>query len=538
MEERALLAFILSFVVLLGWLLFFAPKQNIYKQKGNIIKKSASEKRIKKELKIPPPASLPTYRANEVETLVDSPLYRAKISNLGPSIKEFLLKRYYKTPDKNSGWVDIIPPELKSLNPIILGFDLLDSTPIPYKPEKVGIKVDKQEKELTYTASYMGISVKKTFHFYPNSYKIDLTIDIRNLNKSPIKGAFIAKLNGLIPNHRKTHYYSHLGLASYVQNELKQIKLKKKGQKKIFSGNIGWIACESRYFMAAIIPQLKDGTLEVKRFQNGILEGYYKSSSFTIPPAGDVKHKFILYIGPKEIPILKKIGFHLDEIVDFGWTDFIAKPLLYVLRFFYRFTHNYGIAIILLTILVKIIFWPFTHKSYESMKQMQKLQPLMERIREKYKDDKERLNREIMNLYRTYKVNPLSGCLPILIQIPVFFALYRVLCDAIELRHAPFMLWINDLSAPDRLFRFSFHIPLMAPPYGIPVLTLLMGLTMYIQQKMSPQPGDPSQAKMMMLLPIVFTVMFINFPSGLVLYWLVNNILSIIQQYIVQKRTT
>ena len=170
------------------------------------------------------------------------------------------------------------------------------------------------------------------------------------------------------------------------------------------------------------------------------------------------------------------------------------------------------------------------------MKEMQKLQPLMAKIREKYKNNKEQMNRELMGLYKTYKINPMGGCLPMVIQIPVFFALFRILGSSIELRQAPFVLWITDLSAPDRLFNFSFSIPFMSPPYGIPVLTLLMGASMFIQQKMTPTPGDPAQAKMMMFLPILFTFMFINFPSGLVLYWLTNNILSIGQQYRIKKR--
>jgi len=169
---------------------------------------------------------------------------------------------------------------------------------------------------------------------------------------------------------------------------------------------------------------------------------------------------------------------------------------------------------------------------------MKKLQPLMTEIREKHKDDKKMMNQELMSLYRTYKINPMGGCLPMVLQIPVFIALYRMLYEAIELRHAPFFLWINDLSAPDRLFNFDVSIPFMQPPYGIPVLTIVMGATMFLQQKMSPPPGDPTQAKMMMFLPIVFTVIFINFSSGLVLYWLINNVLSISQQYYVSKKKT
>jgi YidC/Oxa1 family membrane protein insertase len=208
------------------------------------------------------------------------------------------------------------------------------------------------------------------------------------------------------------------------------------------------------------------------------------------------------------------------------------------MNFLYRYIPNYGIAIIILTILIKILFWPLGTKSYKSMNEMKKLQPLMTEIREKYKDDKKRMNEEVMGLYKTYKINPLGGCLPMVAQIPVFFALYQMLYGAIELRHAPFMGWINDLSAPDRLFEFGFSIPFMDPPYGIPVLTIVMGATMLIQQKLQPPAGDPTQAKMMMMMPVVFTVIFINFSSGLVLYWLVNNILSIAQQYFVSKTKT
>ena len=170
------------------------------------------------------------------------------------------------------------------------------------------------------------------------------------------------------------------------------------------------------------------------------------------------------------------------------------------------------------------------------MAQMKKIQPLMMELREKYKNDKKKMNMEIMALYKTYKVNPVGGCLPMLLQMPVFFALYRMLYEAIELRHAPFFGWITDLSAPDRLFRFGFSIPFMQEPYGIPVLTIIMGGTMFLQQKLTPPMGDPAQAKMMMFMPLIFTVIFINFSSGLVLYWLVNNVLSISQQYYITKK--
>jgi YidC/Oxa1 family membrane protein insertase len=203
----------------------------------------------------------------------------------------------------------------------------------------------------------------------------------------------------------------------------------------------------------------------------------------------------------------------------------------------YRFIPNYGVAIILLTIIIKGVLWPLGNKSYKSMGQMKKMQPLMAEIRERYKDDKQKMNMELMALYKTYKVNPLGGCLPMLVQIPVLFALYRMLYQAVELRHEPFIGWIHDLSAPERLFNFGFSIPFMSPPAGIPVLTILMGASMYVQQKMQPPMGDPMQAKMMMFMPVFLIVICMNLSSGLVLYWFISNILSILQQYYVTKKT-
>ena len=220
---------------------------------------------------------------------------------------------------------------------------------------------------------------------------------------------------------------------------------------------------------------------------------------------------------------------HIEKSLDYGWFSIIAKPLVMLLQFLHSYVGNYGTAIILMTVLIKILFWPLSQKSYKSMEQMRKLQPMMQKIREKHADDKEALNREIMQLYKTYKVNPAGGCLPILVQIPVFIGLYQTLLNAIELRHTPFItylpftdkLWLADLSAQD---------PFCITP-------LVMGATMLLQQKMTPAPGDPTQAKIMMLMPLVFTVLFINFPAGLVVYWLVNNVISIAQQWFLMRRS-
>ncbi|MCP4668826.1 MAG: membrane protein insertase YidC, partial [Deltaproteobacteria bacterium] len=350
-----------------------------------------------------------------------------------------------------------------------------------------------------------------------------------------VKGVYRADIHALPPKKKKG-YYSFVGLAILVNDELEELDIEEPSESDAYKGRVEWMAYEDEYFISAIIPEATEGSFRGRLAPSGMLSGRYVSPPVSLGALAQISSRYTLYFGPRDLAVLKGLEKNLDRAVNFGWTDIIARPLLYLLRFFNQYIHNYGVSIILLTILIKILFWPLTHKSYKSMKEMQKLQPRMAKLREKYKDNKQQLNKEMMALYKTYKVNPMGGCLPMVIQIPVFFALFRLLGSAIELRHAPFTLWIKDLSAPDRLFNFPFTIPLMEPPYGIPVLTLLMGASMFIQQKMTPTPGDPTQAKIMMFLPVIFTFLFINFPSGLVLYWLVNNILSIGQQYRIHRR--
>jgi YidC/Oxa1 family membrane protein insertase len=326
MEKRAILAFILSFIVLIGWSLLFAPKGNIPRKKRITTKKIHPED-IQKNIELEEPRTF--FELKEKDIFVNAPLYRAKISNIGPSIKGFELKKYWETPDKRSNKVNIIPSELKSFYPITLGFDLVDSSPFIYKSDRLALKIEPagSSNELKFAAISEGLYIIKIFKFYPDSYKIDLIIKIKNLRKTPVKGAFIARLRAFLPDHKKTRYYSHLGLVAFIQNGLKQIKLKKKGEKRVFSGDIKWFACESRYFMSAIVTNISNGTLEVKRFGSNILAGYYKAPSVVIAPSKEVQHKFVLYLGPKEIPVLKQMGYNLDKIVNFGWTDFISLTL-------------------------------------------------------------------------------------------------------------------------------------------------------------------------------------------------------------------
>jgi YidC/Oxa1 family membrane protein insertase len=320
----------------------------------------------------------------------------------------------------------------------------------------------------------------------------------------------------------KEDSYGHTGPVSYVAKDVEREKVTKMETPKSLGPDVSWGGFESKYFIAAMIPQNPSLTsLSLSKDSSNMVSTSLKGPKNIIPPGQAGFFTYKLFLGPKDYNILKAQGVGLENAIDFGsWLKWLAMPLLLSLKFLYNYVHNYGIAIIILTILIKILFWPLGNKSYKSMKEMQKLQPKMLELREKYKNDKARLSQETMALYKAYKVNPMGGCLPMIIQIPVFFGLYKALLYAIELRHSPFFLWIQELSAKD-------------PYYITPII---MGATMVFQQKMTPVSGDPTQAKIMLWMPVIFTFMFLNFPSGLVIYWLFNNILSIGQQYYINKQ--
>ncbi|HEY5648437.1 MAG TPA: membrane protein insertase YidC, partial [Nitrospiria bacterium] len=287
-------------------------------------------------------------------------------------------------------------------------------------------------------------------------------------------------------------------------------------------GTIHWTALQDKYFVAAAIPD-QPATAVVWRPNPETVEA---GLEFDVSRKGGTS-SLMVFAGPKEHDRLKSLGVQLEELIDFGWfmfgswgiVRFLAEPLFYVLRFFDGYTGNYGVSIILLTVCVRIIFIPLTHKAYSSMKNMQVLQPQLKVLQNKYKDDKQKLQKEMLALYQENKVNPLGGCLPMLLQIPVFVALFNVLYNTIELRQAPFYLWIHDLSLRDPFFVFP----------------VVMGATMVLQQKIQPTTLEPTQAKIMLMMPVVITFLFLSFPSGLVIYMLTNNVLTITQQYFTMK---
>ena len=310
----------------------------------------------------------------------------------------------------------------------------------------------------------------------------------------------------------------------------------------------GWLGITDKYWLMALIPNQKEKF--TGSFRHNLSENRHKyQADFVgqgkiVPANSSASTTHQIFAGAKEVKLLDGYSeqhgiVRFDLAVDFGWFYFLTKPIFYVLEYFYRLLGNFGLGILLLTVLIKLAFFPLANKSYRAMSRMKQLQPKMMKLRERYPDNKQKLNESMMKLYREEKVNPAAGCLPIMVQIPVFFALYKVLFVTIEMRHAPFFGWIQDLSAadPTSIFNLFGLIPWNPPEILlIGIWPLLMGVTMWLQQKLNPAPADPIQQKIFMFLPIVFTFMLARFPAGLVIYWAWNNILSIAQQWYIMRR--
>jgi YidC/Oxa1 family membrane protein insertase len=552
-QTRILVAIVLCFLVLLFWQMFFVENKGgtqIGDQK-DVLQQTApatveAERDAAEPLEAVTETILPDERKDvsripEIIT-VETPLYTVRMTEKGAAVQSVKLKEYRESVSKASEPKEMVDPENNS-GTIILDFKErsvrgLGDAVFAHQSETEKIRVgDKPETVVFRWQSQDGVAIEKTYLFYPESYLIDIEVTVENRSVASLTDSMTLSMIDALPKDATRLGFT--GPSAMVDGQVEELKIKKLSDKNRLGGTITWSAFQDRYFMSTIIPSQPENisvsyTLKGESF----LESSVVLPETSIPPNTKKAYRFQAYFGPKNISLLKQMGHQLERVVDFGWFDWLARPCLWIMNFIYRFVPNYGVAIILLTILIKAALWPLGNKSYKSMSQMKKMQPLMAEIREKYKDDKQKMNVELMGLYKTYKVNPLGGCLPMLVQIPVLFALYRMLYQAVELRHEPFMGWIQDLSAPERLFNFGFSIPFMQDPAGIPVLTILMGVTMYIQQKMQPPMGDPAQAKMMMFMPIFLIVICMNLSSGLVLYWFISNILSILQQYYVTKKTT
>jgi len=552
-QARIFIAIALSFLIFIAWDFFFTSKtpptkptqstEDVQKVEEKIATEKPYVKEAEVQTAVAPQAVGESSKAQKTARIisVNAPFYTAKITEQGAAFSSLVLKEYKEFVDSDSPLKELVPAEV-SPGTVTLGFQnqgLLGLDQAVFTTDINGETLDVSEKpaDLKFTwISQDGVVVEKEYHFNPESYLIGLSVTVKNGSTRTIQDRLYLTL--IKANKANQGVYGFSGPSALINGKLEQIDIDDIEDKDTFNGEIGWIAIQDRYFISSIIPKNPvAATMRLAIEGETIITNRLLQSQTTFHPGTQQTFDFDLFQGPKSMKLLRSYNNQLDKAVDFGMFDILAKPCLWLMNFIYdNLIPNYGVAIIILTLITKAILWPLGTKSYKSMSQMKKMQPLIQELKEKHKDDRKKMNEATMALYRTYKINPLGGCLPMVVQIPVFFALYRMLYEAIELRHAPFIWWINDLSAPDRLFNFNFSIPFMQPPYGIPVLTLIMGASMLLQQKMSPPMGDSTQAKMMMLMPIVFTFIFINFSSGLVLYWLVNNIFSMGQQYYIQKK--
>ncbi|MBI9076368.1 MAG: membrane protein insertase YidC [Desulfatibacillum sp.] len=549
---RLTLAIVLSMVVFFLYQYFFVPRPDVNlpgeaQQIEEVQAASVPSAEPVSSSAPPAPASTFTPALEQAsvraarEIMVDTPLYRAIFTEQGAGLVSLTLKKYREAQNKDSQPKQVVnlPPGIGTLLTTMEKGSLGNLESAVFHARDIdNISVQDQARSLVFTwTAPSGVLVEKTYTFHPETYVMDCQFSLANNTVNPINDRLSVILANTIPTDKSSSIVFN-GPVALVNHSLDEIKVTEKKPLNTQEGVTGWIGLTWRYFMSAVVfEEAREGNVRATLDPvDNVVQTRFTGQAVVVSPGQTFTSTHKAFFGPKESHVLDQAG--LGKALHFGFFHVIAKPCLWLMNQMYRFIPNYGIAIILLTLLIKIAFWPLGNKSYRSMEKMKKLQPLMTELREKYKDDKQRMNQEVFALYKTFKVNPMSGCLPMVIQIPVFIGLYKMLYSAIELRHSPFFGWITDLSAPDRLFHLPFAVPFMAEPYGIPVLTLIMGASMLLQQKMSPPPGDPTQAKMMMLLPLVFLFIFINFPSGLVLYWLVNNVISIAQQYYIGKTSS
>jgi len=577
MEKRAIFAILLTILVILFWTfiqpkIFPPPPSKPQPQEVKKEEVSPQEKLVEKETEIKEskllkggktPAKARIVPPKEVS--IETQNYWAVFTSEDARLKHFKLKKYHdrvkdseltikltqfineilgkkvEEPKKPEP-LDLVNTREETNLPLGLTLSISDEN---WEVDKGQLRLlESGEKgDIAFSKSLEnGLSILKRFRFTSDQYIINLEVEVQNNSSKEITNQF-----GL-------EWVGKIELAKLSKEGNKDYGLKysffknQKVEKKEFGGasttgcvpscgpgkttmepfettvkdDIKWFSFGGEYFAALLIPPpSKEITLSVKGTEKDLLKAEIIPSPISIPPHEKVSISYQIYLGPKDENRLKALGVGAEKLVDFGFFNIIAKPLLWFLRLTHTVTKNYGIDIILISILIKIIFLPLTQISMKSMKEMQKVQPEMKRLQDQYKNDKARLQQEVMLLYKRRKINPMSGCLPMVIQIPVFIALYNALQNGIEMRHAPFFLWIMDLAAKDPIY----------------ITPLIMGASMVIQQKMTPSTADPAQAKMFLLMPVMFTFLFLNFPSGLVIYWLINNVLSIAHQYYLNKKT-
>jgi YidC/Oxa1 family membrane protein insertase len=525
-ETRALIAFVLSISILVGYQLLLGPRPDAPAEPAATVAQSPV-----------PPVSAPGTPvpaavggvgqakpgADDERVTIERDLYRLVVTSAGGRLESFRLNAYREDSSAESPALEMV--DSGDVLPLGVYWTRPDGVVVSDQGLSYAVRVSEEpDGRFSIDLGADGPAqerITKRIRGGPGSYALEYAVEVKAGYDTSIGVAW----SGRVPQ-TKDRLSAMEGPVVYLDGALETVAAVSVAEPVTRNGRVDWAGYADHYFLSAYYP---DSTVPL-RFSAAAASGYAESTLWSDGPAQQVAYG--LYVGPKKLAELRRVGHQLEGAVDLGWFAFVARPLLELMLLLNKLTGNYGWSIILLTVGVRLVFYPINKRQALAMKAMQKIQPELKKIQEKFKDDREKLNREVMEVYRRHKVNPLAGCLPMLLQLPVFLGLYNALMQSIELRHAPFLGWITDLSQPDRLGTLA--IPFVNPP-GVPVLTILMGASMVIQQRMMPAAGDPAQQRMLMLMPVVFTVMFINFPSGLVLYWFASNVMSIGQQYLTNR---
>ena len=558
-QKNLLLAVLLSILILVGYDFFFAPEKNVVqntqpnKNNNQLNPKinSTSESDVPSieasQIKELPKASAPEkrvyFKAKRIEGSFN--LYGATLDNL-------ILSDYYQSIDKNKN-INLLK-KVDSRSPYFLRMGWASTNKSIVLPDKNSLWKAKKEKFvdediLLEWSNQSGIKIERRISFDDN-FMITVTDQVSNNTNNNIELTNFSYLRRINYRPENKFFILHEGPLGVFNDTLKEISYDEieENNEIIESTKDGWIGYTDHYWQVAIFPDttepFKARFKSLKNKNDSIQIDFINDNIKVLKPKENLKVRSYVFAGAKEVPLIddyiKNLNVNkFDLSVDFGWFYFLTKPLFYALHYLSTLFQNFGIGIIILTIFIRILMFPLANKSFKSMNSMRILTPEIKRIRERFKDDRTKMNQEMFALYKEKKINPAAGCLPILIQIPIFFALYKVLFVSIEMRHAPFFGWIKDLSAPDptSLFNLFGLIPWDPPLFlNIGIWPLLMGATMYLQQKINPPPPDPIQAKIFLMLPFIFTFLLATFPSGMVVYWTVNNILSIAQQYILLNK--
>ena len=547
-QKNLLLAIVASLIILLIFQYLFPTERRMIEENvetENQIKEVPQEKILDRE---------EIVKNNKRIYFSESSRIKGSISLIGARFDDVILKDYKDTIKPESRQVTLLSPN-NTLNPyfVELGWMSQENINLPNKNSEWQLIEGKElgpENHITIKwVSPEGIEFFRKIEV-DKDYLITVEQKVTNVSNKDISLTQYGRINRTGTPKTSGFYILHEGPIAVLNERLIEIDyddIIEEGSKSIISKG-GWVGITDKYWLAALIPDqrsrieggFKAVLKNIERYQ-----AQYTSNEIVLEKGETASVKSNVFIGAKEVDLLDKYSNQLsiemfDRAVDFGWFYVITKPLFLLLHKLSDLLGNVGLSILALTVLIRILLFPLANKSFKSMSKMKILTPKMTEIRERYKTDKLKMQQEIMALYKSEKVNPLSGCLPILIQIPIFFALYKVLFVTLETRHAPFYGWVKDLSAPDPTTIFNlFGLFNFMPPSFLMIgaWPLLMALTMYLQQKLNPAPPDPLQAKIMSFLPLMFLFLFATFPAGLVIYWTWNNILSIGQQWIIMKKT-